>query len=102
MLATTAKPAIADAVALLERETESKTTEELDNLSSTLDLTLEEFFRFQELKSVAAGGVLESADAMYIYRQLGGTPDVFNSRSFAVKYVLTRIFQKLLELNMGR
>ena len=102
MLATTTKPAIANAVALLERETESKTTEELANLSSTLDLTLEEFIRFQELKSVAAGGVLESSDAMYIYRQLGGTPDVFNKRSFAVKYVLTRIFQKLLELEMGR
>lgn len=65
----------------------------------TLDMSLEEFVRFQELKTLAvANGILTLEEGMTIYNSLGGTPEHFNDQPVHVKAVLTSFFKELLTI----
>jgi hypothetical protein len=63
----------------------------------SLDMGMEEFVRFQELKSLA---VIENKmtldEGQLLYSLLGETPEHFNKQGAATKAVLTQIFQELL------
>ena len=94
---------IADAVANQTRNITARladgrvSKERLAELHRSLDLSLEEFVRFQELKSVETmNGKLTLEEGQLLYHLLGTTPSVFNGQSLAVKVVLTQVFQELL------
>ena len=77
------------------------TQQQVQDLHKTLNLDLGEFCRFQELKSLAfAAGKTTLDEAQTIYMHLGNSVDAFNSRPLAVKVVLTRVFQELLEMQI--
>lgn len=74
------------------------TKEKIESLHKSLDMPLDEYCKFQEMKSLAfASGKLSIAEANLIYHYLGTLPDHFNSQSVEVKSVLTKIFAELLE-----
>lgn len=73
------------------------TPEKLAALSKTLDMEIGEYCRFQELKSAAMGTSLTAEEAQTVYGYLGTTPDHFNRQPVAAKYVLTTLFQNLLD-----
>ncbi len=78
------------------------TAEKIEEHRKTLDLELSEYVRFQEMKSIAStDGTLTLDEAQTVYRYLGETPDTFAEQSFAVKYVLTKLFQELLAKRIG-
>ena len=78
------------------------TAEKVEEQRKTLDLELDEYVRFQEIKSVASmDGTLTLEEAQTVYGYLGTTPDYFAEQSFAVKYVLTKLFQELLAKRIG-
>ena len=87
---------------IAERLATGKVTQErLDSLYKSLDMDLEEFCRFQSLKSLAfAGGKLTLDEAQTIYLSLGESVESFNAQPLAVKSVLTQIFQELLEMRI--
>lgn len=67
-------------------------------LSSKLDMSFEEYCKFQELKSLAvASGVLSLEEGQVVYALLGSIPDDFNNADVATKIVLTKLFAQLLE-----
>ena len=78
---------------------DGKTTQEkMDNAHSDLDMGIEEYVRFQELKSLAvANKTLTLEEGMTIYRSLGETLEHFNRQPLHVKLVLSETFQELLE-----
>ena len=74
------------------------TPEKVASLHKTLDMGLEEYCKFQEIKSLAvAEGKLTLEEGQQIYMFLGETPEHFNKQSVEVKSVLTRIFMELLQ-----
>ena len=103
MLATTTRPTIQDCISLCGEKLQAlidsgqKTESELAELGKTLDMSFEEFVKFQELKSVAVGQQLTLEDAQFIFQSLGNSPDTFNSSNLETKIVFTQVFQKLLE-----
>ena len=79
---------IADGILTKEKEQET---------NKALDLSLTEFCKFQEEKSLAMmEGLITEAEAMSVYRYLGNTPSHFNRQSTAVKATLTNLFGELL------
>lgn len=73
------------------------TPEKLVEVHKTLDITIHEFVKFQELKSLAcADGRLSLDEAQTVYNYLGTTPSTFNQQAVHVKAVLTQLFQELL------
>lgn len=73
------------------------------DLNNKLDMELDEYVKFQELKSLAfAEGKLNEAEASAVYSYLGNTPDVFNRQPIAVKSVLTQLYAELLQAKMKR
>jgi len=73
------------------------TQEALDKLHSDLDMNVEEFVKFQELKSLSTvTGYLSLEEGQLVYAYLGESPDTFNSQPLAVKVILTKLFQELL------
>ena len=68
----------------------------LEEVSKSLDLSFDEFCRFQELKSAFMGSALTMEEAQTIYEYLGTSPEYFNTQRLEVKAVLTQIFQELL------
>ena len=79
--------------------TGQSTKEQVDALHKTLNMQLDEYCRFQQIKSLAfAGGKITADEAQTIYVHLGTSVDFFNSRPIAVKVVLTQIFQEFLEM----
>ena len=75
----------------------------LAQFSKNLDMELDEFVRFQELKSLAfAEGRLNLEEAQLVYDYLGSTPETFNGQPLEVKVVLTKILAELLEARMDR
>lgn len=101
---------VTEAIARMEKRINDKlnhgeTTQlELDRLYGSLDLSIDEYVRFQELKSIASmDGTLTPDEAQTIYMHLGETPYQFNDKqSLAVKCVLTQIFKELLEKSLVR
>lgn len=73
------------------------TQELVDKTKKDLDMELDEYVKFQELKSLAStDGTLTLEEAQTVYAYLGETPSVFNDQPAAVKIVLTKLFQELL------
>jgi len=72
--------------------------ERLADLSKKLDMALDEYCRFQTLKSLASqDGRLTLDEAQTIYGFLGNTVEHFNQQPVAVKWVLTEAFASLLK-----
>ena len=74
------------------------TEAQITAMGKSLDLNLEEFAHFQNVKSLATvSGDLTAEEGMSVYSCLGGTPSVFNKQRPAVKYVLTQLFAELMK-----
>ena len=75
------------------------TAEKVKQSCKDLDISFEEYFLFQENKSLAQiHGLLSLEEALTIYNYLGGGgPDKFNSSPVEVKSVLTNVFSSLLQ-----
>jgi len=72
--------------------------EKLDEMHKSLDMPLEDFCKFQEMKSVASmDGTLSLEEAQTVYALLGETPDTFNGRTLAEKYVLSQLLAELCQ-----
>lgn len=75
--------------------------EQIDDTLKNLDMDMEEYCKFQELKSESFLNKLLTLDeAQYVYNLLGEIPDTFNSQTIAVKIVLTQLFQELLGIKI--
>lgn len=72
-------------------------SERLAELSKNMNMELDEYCRFQTLKSAAVGSKLTLDEAQTIYGFLGNTPEHFNNQPIAVKWVLTEVFASLLK-----
>jgi hypothetical protein len=73
------------------------TAEKAEDLRQQLDMGLEEYCNFQELKSLATtDGTLSLEEGTTIYGYLGNSLDTFNKQPLAVKSVLTKIHHELL------
>ena len=73
------------------------TQAQVDATSTKLNLDLEEWTMFQEIKSLAlAQEKLTHSEATTIYAMLGNGPDDFAKLDVAQKVILTKIFQELL------
>jgi hypothetical protein len=73
------------------------TEKEIAEFDKSLDMDFMEYANFQTRKSLASvDGTLTLEEAQTIYGYLGETLDVFNGQPFAVKYILTEVFQSLL------
>ena len=78
-----------------ERTAERQSTpESLDRLHKVLDFSMEEYVKFQELKSLAVfDQSITLEDGTYIYNILGEAgPEAFNESEIAVKVVFTELF----------
>jgi len=74
------------------------TQEKIDKAHSDLDMGIEEYVRFQELKTLAvADKTLTLDEGMTIYFKLGETLEQFNKLPLYMKLTLSEIFQELLE-----
>lgn len=74
------------------------TQEQVDKLHRELDMSLSEYCKFQELKSLAvASGRISLEEAQTIYSFLGNTVEHFNKQNVSVKATLTQIFSELLD-----
>lgn len=74
------------------------TQAQVDSLRDKLDMPLDEFISFQELKSIAMmHNKLTFDEATTVYAYLGNSPEHFNSQDIAVKIVLTKVFAELLD-----
>jgi hypothetical protein len=71
--------------------------EKLAELSKKLDLELDEYCRFQTLKTAKVGTALTLDEAQSIYGFLGNTPEHFNNQPVEIKWVLTEVFASLLK-----
>ena len=70
----------------------------MEETRKALDMDVEEFCKFQDLKSLAvASGKLTLEEGQTVYGYLGNTPDVFNKQHVEVKAVLTGLFSELLQ-----
>ena len=93
---------VAQAIAAMERTIKERiasgkiTVEAVEKMRLSLDLDLADYCRFQDLKSQAhAMQKLSGNDAQHIYGLLGNTPDAFNKRSAATKYILWNLLGEL-------
>jgi hypothetical protein len=70
-------------------------------LHRELDMKMDEYAMFQELKTLAVSvGLITTEEGMTVYQFLGNTPSVFNKQPVEVKVVLTRFFSQLLEARL--
>jgi pantothenate kinase len=73
------------------------TQAKIDATHKALDMELDEYVKFQELKSLASlDGKLSLDEAQTIYGYLGNTLEHFNDQPVEVKAALTQIFKELL------
>jgi hypothetical protein len=74
----------------------------LDTVANGLNMPLDEFVRFQELKSHAvSNGILSVEEGMTIYNLMGNYPSVFNGQPYAEKAALTNLFSELLKAEIN-
>lgn len=71
--------------------------EKIADMSLKMNMELDEYCRFQTLKSAAMGTKLTFDEAQTIYGFLGNTVETFNEQPLAVKWVLTEVFASLLK-----
>jgi hypothetical protein len=78
------------------------TPEKIQGTSDALNMPLDEYVIFQELKSLAVlHNILTVDEGMTIYSYLGEAgPDYFNQQPIEVKVVLTKLFSELLSMKM--
>ena len=77
------------------------TPDRIEEARKGFDMSLDEWTRFQDLKSEAQqAGLITLEEANSIYRYLGSLPDSFNDQPVAVKVVLTSFFNELLTLKI--
>jgi hypothetical protein len=70
---------------------------DLTALNQKMNMSFEEWTKFQEKKSLAqAGGILTYEEATTVYGFLGSGPDEFNRQDLAVKVTLTKAFAELM------
>lgn len=98
---------IATAIAMKKAEIDGKIASgaimqsQIDTTSAALDMELEEFAMFQEMKSLAvANQVLTLDEGQTIYVYLGEVPTTFNRQPIEVKVILTQMFKELLGLRL--
>ena len=72
------------------------TTEKIESISEAMNMSLREYVRFQELKTLAVGSKLTLEEANTVYGFLGNTVEHFNTQPLAVKVTLTKLFAELL------
>ena len=95
---------IINGIAAAQQRIDSKalTPEKIAETSKAMNMDLEEYCMFQELKSLASqAGPLTLEEAQTIYCYLGESLETFNGQSLAVKYTLTNVFQSLLKLRIA-
>lgn len=94
---------IANAIATLGAKCSTVSKDKLEDLRGKLDMALDEYVCFQELKSVASiDGKLTLDEAQLVYTYLGNTPEHFNAQPIEVKVVLTQLFKELLGARIAR
>ena len=72
--------------------------DKLTSMSTSLNMDVAEYCRFQQAKSIAScNGKLSLEEAQTVYGFLGNTPEYFNAQPLAVKWVLTEVFASLLK-----
>jgi hypothetical protein len=70
-------------------------------LEASTQFDIEEFVKFQELKSSAwLGGKFSTETAQLIYNYLGETPAHANRQPLAVRLVLTQVLTELLSMSL--
>lgn len=73
------------------------TPEKVEENRQMLDMPMDMFCSFQNLKSLASmTGLLTLEESSYVYKLLGSQPSHFNSNDIATKLVLTKLYEKLL------
>lgn len=78
------------------------TAQQADETSKALDMDMEEYCKFQAMKSLASmDGGLTLAEAQTVYMHLGDSLETFNFRPVHVKAVLTSLFAELLRRHIG-
>lgn len=78
--------------------TGATTQEKVDDLGKGLDMSMEEYCHFQNLKSIASmDGRLSLEEAQTIYAMIGELPSTFNALPVAHKVVLTEVYSSLLK-----
>lgn len=76
--------------------------DKIDELHKHLDIQVDEFVAYQELKSLATMyGKLSQEEAVEIYVYLGCSPEHFNKQPIEVKIALTKLFAELLSWKIG-
>jgi len=73
------------------------TQKKVDELHKSLNMSFEEYCRFQELKSAYTGSLLTIDEAQTIYKFLGNSVEYFNAQPVSIKSVLTQIFLELMK-----
>jgi hypothetical protein len=72
------------------------TDESIAQKSKGLDMSMEEFCHFQNLKSALMGSKITEDEAQTVYGILGTTPDHFNSQPYVIKIVITKMYAELM------
>jgi len=71
--------------------------EKVDSLNDTCKVDSAEHFAYQTLQSKAfASGKLSLDNAQWLYATLGGSADIFNRRSLAIRIVAITMIAKLV------
>lgn len=90
------------AIEKIDETLKSQPKERLEVVNRALNITSEELFTWQELKSVAQASNKISLDvAMFLFTTIGTNPKHFNKQSIAKKYLVTNIMKNLMEWKMG-
>ena len=77
--------------------------EKLEQMRKGLDMELDEYVTFQNLKSIAAtDGTMELDAAQHVYNRIGNTVEQFNRLPLDEKWVFTELLQKLLNKKIGK
>ena len=98
---------IANAIAAQKKNIDARlddgrtTHDAMTALDTQLDMCLEEYVRFQELKSLAvADGTITAEEGQLVYGYLGNSPERFNRQPLEVKVTLTSMFTELLTASL--
>lgn len=98
---------ITDAFARMEAQIADRiangltTAEKIRNVHKTLDMDLEEYVKFQTLKTLAvAQGLLTPEEGQSVYVCLGESVQTFNDQPIHIKSVLTSFFAEMLSVKL--
>lgn len=90
------------AIEKIDETLKSQPPEKLEQVNKALNITSDELFTWQELKSVAqASGKITLEVSLFLFEAIGQTPKHFNKQSIAKKYLVTNIMKNLMEWKLG-